>query len=111
MQQSETPAPAPHSVLHSAVHSVAEVRTPLAARYLTQLCKHFEHRCAVTHDAESGDIAFAAGHCFLRAEPDVLRLSLEAADVPSLTQLQDVVARHLVRFAFREEMQVDWHIV
>ncbi|MBU8539318.1 DUF2218 domain-containing protein [Falsiroseomonas tokyonensis] len=32
-----------------------------------------------------------------------------AADAAKLAQLQDVVARHLLRFAFREEMQVAWH--
>jgi hypothetical protein len=37
-----------------------------------------------------------------------LTLSLETPDATQMAQLQDVVARHLVRFAFREELQVDW---
>ncbi len=34
---------------------------------------------------------------------------ITAPDAAHLAQLQDVVARHLLRFAFREEMKIDWH--
>ena len=93
------------------VRSSAEVATELPQRYLTQLCKHFEHKLAVTYDGPAGEIVFSVGTCRLRAGSSVLTLSLEAPDAASLAQLQDVVARHLVRFAFREEMQIDWHAV
>jgi hypothetical protein len=36
-------------------------------------------------------------------------VSLESPDDAQLVQLQDVVARHLLRFAFREPMQIEWH--
>ena len=90
------------------VHSVARVGTKLPARYLTQLCKHFEHKLPVTYDATTGTITFSSGVCALQAEEGVLALSLSAADPAALAQLQDVVARHLVRFAFREEMHIVW---
>ena len=92
----------------STMTSTAEVATPQAARYLTQLCKHFGHRRPVTHDDAAGLIAFDAGDCRLRAEAGTLTVSVEAADEPKLAQLEDVVARHLVRFAFREDVQVNW---
>lgn len=88
------------------VHSVARLGTKLPARYMTQLCKHFEHKLPVTYDATSGTITFSSGVCALRAEDGVLALSLSAADPAALAQVQDVVARHLVRFAFREEMHI-----
>jgi hypothetical protein len=88
--------------------STAEIATPRADRYLSQLCKHFQHRCPVKLDDVSGHIAFSMGECGLRAQPGLLTLSLRAADGAQLVQLQDVVARHLVRFAFREPMQVVW---
>jgi hypothetical protein len=78
-------------------------------RYLTQLCKHFQHKRPVAQEGATGHIAFAAGDCLLRAGPGALTLSLEAEDAPRLAQLQDVVARHLLRFAFREDMRIDWH--
>ena len=94
-----------------AVRSVAEIATQLAGRYLTQLCKHFEHKCPVSHEAGSGSIGFVAGECRLLAEAGVLTLACEAADEALLGQVQDVVTRHLLRFAFREEMRIEWRAV
>jgi uncharacterized protein len=89
-----------------AAQSAAEIATPQASRYLAQLCKHFQHKVPVTLDGASGHIAFGMGDCRLRAEAGVLSLSLQAADDAQMAQLQDVVARHLLRFAFREAMQI-----
>lgn len=88
--------------------SQARIPTEKASRYLQQLCKHFEHKLPVTFDPQAGAITFAVGACTLAADEDALTLSLEAADEAQLAQLQDVVARHLVRFAFREELAIDW---
>jgi hypothetical protein len=90
------------------VQSIAEVETPKAGRYLQQLCKHFQHKLPVTFDEHSGQITFSIGECRLNAADDVLKLTLEAHDGAQMAQLQDVVARHLLRFAFREEMRIDW---
>jgi len=90
------------------VHSRAAVETKRAARYLTQLCKHFQHKRPVTLGERSGRIAFAVGDCRLDAQDTLLTLALEAPDEAQLAQLQDVVARHLRRFAFRDELQIDW---
>ena len=98
---------APQDITQS-VRSHAEIATPQAARYLTQLCKHFQHKLPVTLEDGSGEISFSIGTCRLRADAAVLTLSLEAADAPHLDQLQDVVARHLLRFAFRESLHIDW---
>lgn len=90
------------------VRSIAEVSTPLPARYLAQLCKHFQHKLDVVFDDQSGQIVFPLGDCRLKAGDGTLTLSAEAADAEKLAKLQDVIARHLIRFAFREEMQIDW---
>lgn len=58
------------------VRSTAEIATPQAGRYLTQLCKHFQHKCAVTLDDASGHIAFSTGDCRLRAGAGILTLFL-----------------------------------
>jgi hypothetical protein len=91
--------------------SIAEIATPQASRYLSQLCKHFQHKLPVTLDEASGHIAFNIGDCRLRADDGRLILSLEAPDDTRLLQLQDVVARHLLRFAFRETMEIVWQPV
>jgi len=90
------------------VRSEAEVATPLAERYLTQLCKHFEHRLSVYRWEGNGTIAFPSGLCRLEAGSGRLVLKAEAPDQEQLAQLEGVVARHLARFAFRDPPAVEW---
>lgn len=92
----------------SAIEAVADIRTEHASRYLQQLCKHFQHKRPVTFDPHSGLIDFPVGECRLAAEGETLTLRLKAGSDEDMERLKDVVARHLVRFAFREEMQIDW---
>lgn len=88
--------------------SYAEVPTAHASRYLQQLCKHFSHKLTVSFDDTVGRIDFTRGECWLTARQEALVLSLAAPDAQQLERLQDVVARHLVRFAFREELGIEW---
>jgi uncharacterized protein len=90
----------------------SEARVPTAAprRYLAQLCKHFQHKLPVTPDERQGRIEFAAGRCELdaAASAGMLLMRVFAGDEAALAKLEDVVGRHLERFAFREEPQVRW---
>jgi hypothetical protein len=88
--------------------SRSRVATTVPRRYLGQLCKHFEHKLPVTLDAASGSIAFSAGLCSLSTETDALVMQVDAADDEGLARLEDVVARHLLRFAFREPPEIVW---
>ncbi|MBI2254373.1 MAG: DUF2218 domain-containing protein [Proteobacteria bacterium] len=88
--------------------SIARVPTDKAARYLGQLCKHFAHRVPASHDADTGRIEFSFGFCELAAGRDALALHVSAADPEALANMEDVIACHLIRFAFREELEVTW---
>jgi hypothetical protein len=90
--------------------SEARVPTAVPRRYLAQLCKHFQHKLRVTLDEGHGRIAFPAGLCELDAAADagILILRVTASDEAALARLEDVVARHLERFAFREAPEVRW---
>lgn len=90
------------------VRSVASVRTEKAAGYLAQLCKHFAHRVPASHDGDTGSVEFPRGTCRLTAADGVLTMTVETTDPEAVPQLQDVMARHLERFAFREEMTITW---
>jgi hypothetical protein len=89
-------------------HAIARVDTDRASIYLQQLCKHFAHKRPVTFTPEQGEIRFAIGTCRLEAKDRVLTLRAEAADGPGLAQLQEVVDRHLQRFAFRDPPVIAW---
>lgn len=88
--------------------SQARVETEMAERYLGQLCKHFAHRIPATFDGPRGRIEFPLGICTLEAEANVLVMSAESANDENLAKLEDVVARHLERFAFRDKPAIEW---
>jgi uncharacterized protein len=92
----------------------ASVPTEMAGRYIAQLCKHFAHRIPAESDAPDskatrGRIEFPdAGVCTLWTEPMSLEMELTAKDSETLERLQDVVTKHLARFAWREPPTVTW---
>lgn len=91
------------------MQSHARVATDKAARYMTQLAKHWSHKFEVTYDETSALFPLPLGTCHMTAHPDGLDITLEAADLDGLTRLEDVVAKHLDRFAFREgELKYGW---
>ena len=88
--------------------STAVVTTPKAAGYAAQLCKHFSHKVPARFEGSDGEVTFGAGTCRLHAEGDRLTLTVKGADADAIARLQDVMGQHLLRFAFREELTVDW---
>jgi hypothetical protein len=88
--------------------STARVALDQPRRYLSQLCKHFEHKLPVTLEPDKGSIAFSFGTCALHTEPEVLVMQVVAADEAALVQTEGVVARHLLRFAFRTPPEISW---
>jgi hypothetical protein len=89
-------------------NSVARVATDRASIYLQQLCKHFAHKLPVTFTPEQGQITFSLGICRLEASDGVLVLKAEAEDDIRLMQLQGVIDKHLLRFAFRDPPKIEW---
>ena len=93
------------------VRSHARIATaPNKARtYMIQLCKHFGHKIEAKFDDVHGRIVFGERVCELDVSaPDVLRISLSADSEASLHAVADIVDRHLRRFAFKEELQIQW---
>ncbi len=86
----------------------AQIPTASASKYLQQLCKHFQHKLPATFDAQAGQITFPLGQTRLAADDQTLTIRLEAASDEDMERLKEVVVRHLARFAFREELKVEW---
>jgi hypothetical protein len=85
----------------------ARVPTEHASRYLQQLCKHWGHNNPMTFTPENGRIELPLGVCTLDADADGLGVQVEAA-AEALERMEHVVAVHLQRFAFKEELQFNW---
>jgi hypothetical protein len=88
--------------------SIARVPTQSASRYLQQLCKHWGHKFQVEFDPEHGRIELPFGPCLLDARAEALVVTLETSDRAGFDRFESVVADHLKRFAFREELAFDW---
>ncbi len=85
--------------------SQTHVRTPSASRYLQQLCKHWGHKLPVTFTPDEGHVEFEPGRSVrFSADGETLRIAVQAGDEAQLRHTEDVVVKHLRRFAFREDL-------
>lgn len=88
--------------------SSARIETANASGYLQQLCKHFGHKVEASCDASKGSVLFEMGPCELSAGEAALTVLCRASDEEGGRLMQEVVGSHLVRFAFREKLDIDW---
>ncbi|PZM09793.1 DUF2218 domain-containing protein [Rhizobium tubonense] len=89
--------------------SVSVVKTDHASRYMQQLCKHWSHKFAVEFDDKTGKVPFSPdSNVEFKADETTLQMTLYVADAANRERMQNVVAEHLKRFAFREELDVVW---
>lgn len=102
MERNETTAAtAPH-------HAHARVATASGGRYMRQLCSHFGHKVPASYDETSGRVAFDFGTCRFRVDDAGLDLDAEAATDEELARVRTVIDKHLVRFAWRETLEIAW---
>ncbi|MEY9926496.1 hypothetical protein ABH926_001118 [Catenulispora sp. GP43] len=92
------------------IESVANVATDRPERYLKQLVSHLGNTIDAeqSEDGHTGTLIFSSGACELSAEPGTLRLTARAQDAERLAAVEDVVARHLVRFGEKDALVVRW---
>nr|WP_237212653.1 DUF2218 domain-containing protein [Ruegeria lacuscaerulensis] len=84
-------------------------RTASARKYLQQLCKHWSHKAEVNFDADEGHVSFPDGSSVtLKADDNKLTVAAVTGPRGDLARWQNVIEDHLVRFAYREELKIDW---
>jgi len=88
--------------------SRTDVATGQASKYLQQLCKHWAHKFPVAFDPAHGTIELSLGRTVMDADAAALHIAVTAQDAEALERLEMVVADHIKRFAFREELVFDW---
>jgi len=94
----------------------ASVATDRARRHVRQLCSHLDlvaqaHpqlQARVEWSDDHGVISVGTGRCTLRADPGLLTLRAEAADVASLRQLQQRIAGRLEQIGRRDQLTITW---
>lgn len=91
------------------ISSKTVLNTERASRYLQQLCKHFSHKLDVKFTPVNGHIKLPMGNCRLATyESFELLIAVEVADTKRLEKTKQVITDHLLRFAFREDLSIDW---
>ncbi|MDQ1194676.1 DUF2218 domain-containing protein [Agrobacterium sp. SORGH_AS 787] len=88
--------------------SRVEVTTQHASRYLQQLAKHWAHKFETEFTPLSSKIALPLGDAQLSANDTSLIIEVVAHKSEDLSVLQDVVQRHIERFAFKESLAFEW---
>lgn len=88
--------------------SSARIETANASGYLQQLCKHFAHKVEASFDGSKGSVLFEMGPCELAADEAMLTILCRAVTEEGGRLMQEVVGSHLARFAFREELEIEW---
>lgn len=89
--------------------STSIFKTEKGERYLGQLVKHFAHKIDAKLDGDRGYAKFDFGKANLSADAEGLHMAVEANDDEALARTKVVIESHLVRFAFREELEsLDW---
>ena len=93
------------------IETVAYVPTSNAVKYVTQLCRHWSHKLPVEHRDDRGVVKFGDAVATLEPDDEELVVTILANDGQTVERLQNVVATHLDRFAFREApLAFQWQV-
>ncbi len=85
------------------------ISTQHGSRYLQQLAKHWAHKFDVEFDPATARITASEGRAVIMAASEsILKVTVTAPGDLALDAWREVVARHIERFAFREELAFDW---
>lgn len=86
----------------------ATVKTENAGRIIKTLCNHFARKVDASYEGNNGRINFPFGDCQLTAQEDALLINIEAESDTLLDRAKYVVGDHLIRFAPKEEIVLEW---
>lgn len=86
----------------------SDVNTDKANVYLKKFCRHFAHKLPTQFNDNMGNVIFPFGDCKLTSQDSQLTFLVEAKSKEALAKMQDVVARHMERFAIRDGITLTW---
>jgi len=94
---------------NTVIRSRTTIKTANAARYLTQLSKHWGHKFDVTHTDKESHIPFSETvQLDMHAQADELSVQIDTPSEHEAQRMEGVFTNHIVRFAFRETLTIDW---
>ncbi|MCI5076641.1 DUF2218 domain-containing protein [Oricola sp.] len=85
--------------------ATARFETAHGRKYLAQLCKHFGHKTEVEYSEDEGRCALSTGPAEMHADDGGITFDVHAEDAAGLERAKGIIVSHLVRFAFRENLE------
>lgn len=88
--------------------SATHIHTGMASSYIGKLCRHFRHKIETEYTETTGRAVFPLGTCSMTARPETLVFEIEALDAEGLEQIKGVLVRHLLKFSYKEALEINW---
>ena len=82
----------------------SQVETAHGEKYRRQLAKHFAHKVAVFEDEHGSVVRFSCGTAIMTNDETALIIEARSETEDGQRETAGVIERHLIRFAFREEI-------
>lgn len=92
------------------MQSIANVPINRPARYAKQLANHLSHKASsFSHSDGTWNVTFDFGEGTLVAYDSHIEMKATSSDADSLARMQDVLERHLRKFAAQEgHLTIEW---
>lgn len=88
--------------------STSIIKTSAGSSYIGKLCRHFAHKIKTEYTPTIGKAEFPAGICHMHANAEHLFVEIDANDSQGLAKIKGVLERHLVKFAYKEDLTITW---
>lgn len=88
--------------------STSKIKTAAASSYIGKLCRHFAHKIETEYTPATGKAIFPGGICLMQADTEQLIFEIEADDSEGIEKIKGVLERHLVKFAYKEDLIIEW---
>ncbi len=88
--------------------SHANVTLVSASASMKKLCRHFSHKVETEFDDDCGKVQFPFARVDMNADGQQLSIRVEADDEASLEKGREVIGSHLIRFATRQQVELNW---
>ncbi len=84
------------------------IATKAGASYIGKLCRHFVHKIDASYEGNTGKAIFPFGVCLMRADDESLTFEVDAHDAEGAAKIKGALDRHLIKFAYKEQLEINW---
>ncbi|MBL7736395.1 MAG: DUF2218 domain-containing protein [Chitinophagaceae bacterium] len=90
------------------IQSSAKILTKEGSAYIRKLCRHFAHKVPASYTESDGRAELPGCICLMHADTDALAFTVTGKSTGEVMRAEDIITRHLLKFAFREQLEISW---